>query len=141
MLIRRSLSAKPPRGGNARLSSLGIGAMPPGPVGHSPLVRPSYRILGRTHASVSGLFEAVSILDEARRSADNTPTLAHAAGCADPVERESESIFEPGRVGTRCMTCGAGQAGHRRRTQRPGRRDRSRPAPARRGRVAGPTTR
>jgi hypothetical protein len=52
---------------------VGVGGMPGGPSGRVPQVRAAYRILGRAHASVAGLFAAVEILDEARRSA-NPPT-------------------------------------------------------------------
>lgn len=44
-----------------------IGALPRGPSGHAPAVRPAYRILERAHASVAGLFEAVDVLDTTRR--------------------------------------------------------------------------
>ena len=50
-----------------------IGPMPAGPSGQAPLARPSFRILGRAHASVAGLFDAVSVLDDKRR-AGNTST-------------------------------------------------------------------
>lgn len=46
--------------------------MPAGPSGRAPLVRPALRILGRAHASVAGLFSAVELLDDARRTANST---------------------------------------------------------------------
>ena len=55
------------------LVTVGLGKMPPSPTGRAPLVRPALRILGRAHASVAGLFSAVEILDDARRTA-NTST-------------------------------------------------------------------
>lgn len=45
---------------------------PAGPNGHAPHVRAAHRILGRAHASVAGLFGAVDVLDESRRTANST---------------------------------------------------------------------
>lgn len=47
-----------------------LAGLPSGPTGRAPLVRPAYRILSRSHASVSGLFQAVDILDATRRDAN-----------------------------------------------------------------------
>lgn len=47
-------------------------ALPPGPSGKAPWVRPAYRILSRAHDSVTGLFSAVQILDKARRDANES---------------------------------------------------------------------
>ncbi|MEU5874730.1 hypothetical protein AB0A73_24605 [Glycomyces sp. NPDC047369] len=50
------------------MSVIELGDLPE--LGRAPRVRPAYRILGRAHASVKGLFGAVSVLDDARRSAN-----------------------------------------------------------------------
>lgn len=49
-----------------------IGQLLPGPPGRVPTVRPSYRILGRAHASVTGLFAAVNVLDGKRRQGNES---------------------------------------------------------------------
>ncbi|GAA1795918.1 hypothetical protein GCM10009713_02340 [Brevibacterium celere] len=47
-----------------------IGPVPTAPSGQAPHVRPAYRILGRAHASVNGLFSAVEVLDANRRESN-----------------------------------------------------------------------
>lgn len=56
-------------------------ALPKGPVGRYPYVRPAYRILTSAHASVRGLFDAVDVVDSQRRAGNKT-----AAGRTSHVE-------------------------------------------------------
>lgn len=43
------------------------------PKGRLPQIRAAYRILGRAHASVTGLFDAAALLEQSRRSSNQSP--------------------------------------------------------------------